>query len=175
MVENTEQKLNIEKQILDLKRELKVVTSQVDDEKREYHSIRTSIEKNKSVLEDQKKYLAEVLNDISNAKLSWALEKDAEMQKIDAKMNEAKKIIEREKLIDEKEKKLISIQNKTTDDLNEMRRIELKVEAEKTAILAIQREIDRKEEDMNKKSVEVENTMQNFKNKLKDLISQFNG
>ncbi len=168
-----EEKLNIEKDILDLKRQYKLVFHQTQEAKSEYNSIVDSIDKNKKVLEDQKTYLAEVLNDISNAKLSWAIEKDAEWQKINTKLSEAENVIKRKKELNEQEQVLRDIEQRTTEKLNEERALALKNEGERTSLIAERRADTERDQEFKAEQEKFIKDKEQFKEGVSSFVKQW--
>jgi chromosome segregation ATPase len=133
-MEQIASKLNLENEIVALKRELKNVHSQLGSLKSDYAviaALKTTIE---GQIEEQKKYLDTVQDEISNAKLNWMNERSIEMDKLAQKNAEADSVIKRKAELNEQEETLRQIEAKNTDTLNETRRLELKVAADKTAV-----------------------------------------
>lgn len=172
-MDKIEEKLKIEKEILDLKRQLKLVSHQVDEVKTEYNSITSAVERNKVLLEEQKEYLSEVLNDISNAKLSWAIEKDAELQKIKEKEAEFANVHKVKEEINKKNAEALELVEKETEILNESRRLELVLKQEKTLIENKKKEVDLVLVQIDAKEKELENKKQSFKEELNNLIKKY--
>lgn len=172
---STEEKLMIEKQIADLRRDFKHISAQVDDKKKEYHYIVDSIKTNSELLEDKKKELSDVLKDISNSKLTWAIERDAELRKLEEKSAYADSVIKKESSIDEKKREVALIQQKTVEELNEIRRVKLESEAVNTATKALERDLERRELSLKEREEKIEKERKSFKEHITKLITEWNG
>lgn len=168
-----EEKLKIEKQILEMRREYKLISYQVDEKKQEFNTILDTIDKNKAILIEQKELLTEVLNDISSARLSWAIEKDEEKQKIADKLNEVNKILEKEKELDEKKSEVQEILNKNIKILNETRTLELKLDDDKNLIKSDMRAIKDEKKDLEAKKTEIETLKKDFQEDINSLINKY--
>jgi chromosome segregation ATPase len=172
-MENIEEKLKTEKQMTDLRRELKTLTFDVGEIKREYNLISSAKEKIEKQISEQKDYLTQVLNDISNAKLQWSLEKDGEMQKLSVQLTEAEKIISKKKELDEQETKIKGIKQENTNILNDNRRLELKLAQDKTVLESLKRANEDKEEEMKKSHNVFLKEKAMFKSKVSSLLKEF--
>jgi chorismate mutase len=62
-----EDKLNIERELLDLNRQRKTLIHTVQEAKDEYNAIISAVERNKAILEEKKLELRDTLADISNS------------------------------------------------------------------------------------------------------------
>lgn len=145
-MEEIEEKLKLERDIIEARHQYKIIFNQLQDTKKEYHAVLAAVESKAKFLEEQKSYLAEVLKDISNARLSWAIEKDAEWQKINDKMAEAENVIKRKQELNIQEQLLRDIEQKTVEERNEQRQLELKNQQELKLLEAERKQIieDRK-------------------------------
>lgn len=172
-MEPIEEKLKIEKEILDLRREYKQMHGMVAEIKNEYNSIVAVKTKTETQIDEQKAYLREVLADISNAKLRWALEKDEQERAISNKLSEAENVLKRKKELNEQEQSMRVLDQKTTDSLNEMRRMELKVEGDRTSIEAEKRQLELKKEEISQREAKLESDKIQLVDKVKKVLSEF--
>lgn len=140
----TEEKLKIEKEITDLKRELKIAISQLNDTKKETNDLINLKERNKTLIDEQNAYLKTVMNDISQLKLEWAQEKNKEIEDLENKNKEVEEILNRKVELDKQEKAIKDLFQKNTDIINENRRLELKLVDDNTALNIKEREIEDK-------------------------------
>lgn len=171
--EKIEEKLKIESSITELKRQYKITHGQLEDLKSEYQNIADALGKNKALLEESKVNLTKVNNEISDARLEWMKEKDAEWQKVNAKLAEAENIIKRKQELNDQEQKLRDIEQVTTDKLNEQRQLELKNNQEIKLL-----EAEKRQHEDNKKKVvaygkKVEKDKEQFKEELSNFIKQW--
>lgn len=169
MAEDTtkiEEKLKIDNDILVAKRQYKLVFQQLEDLKSEYNQVATATEKKKELLDSYKTELTEVLNDVSNARLSWAVEKDEEWQKINNKKTEVDNILKRSSELDKKEEDLKKIEQKDTDIRNETRRLELKIEQDKTILSSKEKDIATEKDNIKKEKEDFIKEKEQFKDKI---------
>ena len=143
-MDTTEEKLKIEKEITDSKRELKIVVSQLNDTKKEANDLINLKERNKNLIDEQNAYLKTVMNDISQLKLEWAQEKNKELEDLENKNKEVEEILNRKADLDKQEKAIKDLFQKNTDIINENRRLELKLVDDNTALNIKEREIEDK-------------------------------
>ena len=143
-MDTTEEKLKIEKEITDSKRELKIVVSQLNDTKKETNDLINLKERNKTLIDEQNAYLKTVMNDISQLKLEWAQEKNKELEDLENKNKEVEEILNRKADLDKQEKAIKDLFQKNTDIINENRRLELKLVDDNTALNIKEREIEDK-------------------------------
>ena len=78
-----EEKVKEEKEITSLRREKKIVLSELTNLKDELATILNSINKNKVILEEQKEALDGMLNSISDTQLKWSQQFDAQKKEIE--------------------------------------------------------------------------------------------
>lgn len=165
-----EEKLNLEGEINTLKREKKHLISETSTAKREYLAIVDLIDTKKKQLEEDKKYHAVVIEEISNAKLSWATEKNSELSKLAEKNSEADNVLKRKAELNLQEEEIRQLVQKDTDVLNEARRLELKVDADKLDLENRERHFEGRKAEFKTKMGEFEDYKKDFKQKVKDLL-----
>lgn len=173
MGQDIEQKLKIEGEITALKKEHKRYISLIDDLKKESIELLKTKERTEKLIDENKTYLNEVMNDISDAKLKWATQKDSEMELIEKLKMDANKVLERIAEIDEKTEKDNQILDKNTNILNENRRLMLSIEQEKTAFDAEKRVFENDKNDFSQQKTDFENMKVEFKERLKSLINDY--
>lgn len=167
-----EEKLNLEKAIADLRREYKSIFSQLDSAKKEYNAIIGLNKDKEKILEDNKTYLKEVLEDISDAKTKWMLEKDEEMKKLADKISEAENVLKRKKELNEQEQKIRDIQQKDQDILNETRTLEFKLGQDKTALEVEKRQLEEQKKKHSDLTIKEEQKRVNFKDKISSFLKE---
>lgn len=170
--EQIEEKLNLEKAIADLRREYKSIFSQLDAAKKEYNVIIGLNKDKEKILEDNKIYLKEVLEEISGAKTKWMLEKDEEWKKVTDKMSEAENVLKRKKELNEQEQKLRDIQQKDQDILNETRTLEFKLGQDKTALEVEKRQLEEQRKKHSELVGKEEQKRVNFKYKINGFLEE---
>lgn len=168
-----EEKLKIEGEILSLKKEHKHMLSVVDNLKKEVTVLLQAKERSEKAISDNKAYLTEVLNDISDAKLKWVTQKDKEMEEIALMKKEAQKVLDRITEVDTKLSEDKVILQKNTDILNEKRRLELKMKQDKTIFETEKRALEKEKEDFSNDKATFETTKVEFKEKLKSLVQNY--
>lgn len=173
-METTETKLKLESEVNALKREYKTLHSQVATLKNEYTTLVEMNEKQTLFKDEQDLYLKEVLNDIANAKVEWMHEKEAELVDIAKKKEEISDIISKKSDIDKQEKKITTLLDKNTSILNEKKTLELELKSKLVEIESQNKALDTKKADILKIERSVEDKIQEFKDKVKKIISEIN-
>lgn len=172
-MEEIEEKLKLERDTIQARSQYKAVYNQLQDIKKEYNTVLSAVESKTKLLEEQKSYLTEVLKDISEARLSWTIEKDTEWQKVNAKMSEAENVLKRKQELNEQEQKLRDIEQSTTDKLNEQRRLELKNKQEVTLLDVEKRQLIEDKKKVIAYGKKVEKDKDQFKEDLTNFINQW--
>ena len=172
-MEQTEEKLRLEKQMIDLRRDVKTWVFNLEEAKREYNSVVAVKDKVEAQIKEQKDYLVQVLGEISDAKVKWAVEKDAEWQKIDGKLSEAENVLKRKKELNEQEQTLRDIQQKTEETYNKNLTLEDKLKMDKVAIDTVKEQIatDKKKFEGVQKAHESKNEF--FKQNIKRICDEY--
>lgn len=167
-----EQKLDLEKQLLDLKREYKLIFGKVDIAKKEYNSIVEINKEKERLIQNNKEYLKEVLESISIAKQQWANEKEEEWQKVNVKISEAENVIKKKQELNNQEQLLRDIDSKTQEKLVEIRNIEFKVEQDKTALEVEKNKIKEEQKKILESTKLEEKNREKFKEKIIMLLQE---
>ncbi len=171
-METTEIKLKLENDINSLKREQKSLVAQVSTLKSEYTTLNDMNEKQKKLKEEQDSYLKDVLNDISNAKIQWMHEKEAEIVEITKKKQEIDSILSRKSELDIQEKKITDIFDANTKILNEKKVLELELKRTITDIEAQKKALEIQKLEILNIEKSIENKKQELKDKLNKVISE---
>lgn len=174
MEQNTsiEEKLKLENDIATLRRELKNILAQTTGAKSEYNSIVGLIDSNKKLLEEQKEYLVNVQNVISQAKLDWMQERNQEMDKLAEKSAEAENIIKRKGELNEQEETIRKLEANDIEVRNETRRLELKVQEDMTGVKAKERALEIEKDKLEERENKLLKDVQNFKEKVAKVLKE---
>lgn len=124
-MEQTELKITLEKDVLELKRQYKYALENLERTKSDTNDVLAVKERVTKEINERNEELTKVLNDISNEKLTWALKKQSEIEEIEQKNLKAEQILKKESDLAIKEIELKKIKEETVDIRNEARRIEL--------------------------------------------------
>ena len=171
-MENTEIKLKIEGEVNALKREYKVMYEKVATLKNEYEILSAMNEKQKAFKDEQNTYLKEVLNDISDAKVQWMHEKEAEYVDIAKKREEIKEIVDKKSELDKQESKITTLLEKNTAVLNENRTLKLELESKTTDIESKKKELETIRESIEKDKKSLSKEIISFKDKMNKIIKE---
>lgn len=167
-----EEKLKIEMDNTTLKREHKNLVALVAGIKSEYASTFSIVESNKKLIEEQSAYLTEIQNDISNAKLNWLSEREAQMSEITDMKSEAQNVLNRKAELNEQEEKIRQIEANDIEVRNETRSLELKLAQDKKDIEVLERDLIE-----NKKKHEIEKAKllkdkKDFKERVAEVLKE---
>lgn len=167
-----EQKLKLENDIATFRRELKNTLSQLSIAKSEYNGVVELTDKNKKLLDEQKKYLQTVLNDIASAKIAWAQEQNVERMKLEEKTSAADNVLLRKKELNEQEETIRQLLLKDEKVLNENKQLEFKLSQDKTALEVEMNRIKNLELDMKRQEEKSEKDNTDFKNRVTEVLKQ---
>jgi len=165
-MDTTEEKLKIETDITNAKRELIIVLSQLSDAKKEASDTTQLKARNVKLIDEQNEYLKTVMNDISTLKLEWAQEKAKELEDLEEEHKKVKEILDRGVELDKQELAIKELFQKNTDIVNDNRRLELKLVDDNTALNVKEREL----EDAKKEFEIVKNEQDEKVNEIKSKI-----
>lgn len=168
-----EEKVKEEKEITSLRREKKIVLSELTNLKDELATILNSINKNKVILEEQKEALDGMLNSISDTQLKWSQQFDAQKKEIEEEKKKLLVVEELKKEISEKENKILTEKEEVKELLKEKRQIVLDIKKENSVLVAKERAIEDKIAEFDKKVSKFEEDKVVFKNSLEKLINDF--
>lgn len=172
MGQDLEQKLKIESEVLAIKRELKYATDSLSRVKTDTQDIINTKERVTKEIGERNKELVEVLNDISNAKLTWALERQEQMDSLSQKHKEADEIIKTKSEIAVTLSEIKKVEEKNTDILNETRRLELKVKNDELLLKNREKELENGQKALEKREKTLENDKKEFKNKVLKVLEE---
>lgn len=167
-----EEKLKLEMDITALKREHKNLSVQVNAIKNEYASTFSIVEDNKKLIEEQRSYLSEIQNDISNAKLNWISEKEAQMEEVNDMKNAAQNVLNRKGELNEQEERIRQLEASDIEVRNETRRLELKLEEEKKGIASREKELAEKNKKHEAEKAKLLQDKKGFKEKVTEVLKQ---
>lgn len=170
--QSLEQKLKLENDIAILRRDLKNTTSQLVGVKSEYTAIIGLIEKNKTLLDEQKKYLQTVLNDIAGAKIAWAQEQNVEKLKLEEKTSAADNILNRKKELNDQEEDIRQLLQKNEKTLNENRTLEFKLGQDKTANDVVENRAKSREADVARREEKLVKDVQELKERVSAVLQE---
>lgn len=169
-MEQTEAKLKLESEIVSLKREHKYALENVSRVKLDTNELISTKERLNKEISDANYTLTKVLNDISDSKLAWAIEKQKEAEKITNKNIEVQKILDKESELNKKEEEVKETEKKITGLRNENRQLELKLEKDNIALDVKRREIEDKNKDLEQEKKDFELKKDKFKKELSELV-----
>ncbi len=173
-MEQIETKLNLENDILALKKEYKSMHNQVALIKSEYASI-AELKKNVDAqISEAKEYLTSVNNEISESKLKWVTDKNVQMQELEKKQAEAQKIIDKRYELGEEEIKLQKIKNDTVEARNEKRMLEEKIKGEKKEIEVERKTIEVKYTELDTEKELFSKEKEGIKKQIVEMINKIN-
>lgn len=172
-MEQTEIKIKIEAEILTLKRELKYITENLTWLKADTNEIIATKERVTLEISERNDELNKILNEISDEKLKWALERQAQMDELAEKNSQAENILKRKAELNEQEEKIRQIELSDIEIRNETRRLELKNLADKTASEAILKQIEEDRNTLNEERTKNLQIQEDFKLKLSELIKSY--
>lgn len=173
-MEQTEQKLIIEGEIVSLKREHKYALDTLGRVKADTAEIIGVKERVTKEIEARQLELTKVLEDISQEKLKWAIDKQGQLDEIANMKSEAQNVLNRKAELNKQEEDIRQIEAKNTDVLNETRRLELKLEGDKTALKVEKKEIQEEKTAIKTEKVELKKEIQSFKEKLVKVLEEAN-
>lgn len=168
----TEQKIKLEGEIATLKREYKYAFENLARIKEDTVEIISTKDRVTREIAERNVDLVKILNDISDAKLTWALEKQKDMDELALKNSEADKILTRKSELDKQEEELRLIEVKNTQILNETRTLELKIKDGEATLKARENEIDSEKKRVEKKEVKLEKDQEEFKKKVVQVLEE---
>jgi chromosome segregation ATPase len=170
MGQNTEEKLKIEGEILNLKRELKYATENLARVKADTQDVINTKERITKEIGERNDDLTRILNEISDQKLAWALERQGQLDEIANKRSEADNILKRKGELNEQEERIRKIEQSEISARNEARQLELKVKDEKDIVNAERRRLEDDIKEFEKEKVKFAKDKENFKEKVIKVI-----
>lgn len=172
--ENIEQKLKLENEVNNLKREHKKISSLVSSLKLEHDSLVSIVEKKKVEKEEQDKYLKNVLNDIANAKVVWSQERELKEVELFEKNKEVDLIIAKKSELDIQEQENLKILEDNTKILNDNRVLLLELKDKEIEIeTKIKLVEDIKLSIENERKLLADEVI-DFKNKINRIVKEIN-
>lgn len=169
---NTEEKIKIEAETALLKREYKYAMENLSRIKAETNEILTTRDRLAGELKASSEELNKVLLEISDAKLRWMSEKQAELDLIADKNAQADNIIKRKAELNEQEEAIRKLEASDIEIRNETRRLELKLAGDKTALEHEKKELEEKQEQFNKTIADIESNRADFKKRVEKVLKE---
>lgn len=123
-----EQTIKIEGDILRLNRELKYATESLARVKADTQDVIATKERVTKEINERNDNLTQILNDISDAKLAWALEKQVQLKELEDKRTEVDSVIKRKAELKEQEETIRKVEAEAVKARNEQRALEFKNE-----------------------------------------------
>ena len=171
-MEQTESKLKLEGEILALKREYKYALENLNRVKVDTAEIISTKERITKEIGERNEDLNKILNEISEHKLTWALEQQGQMDEISIKKAEADKILERKGELDIQEEKIKKIASDNVEVRNETRRLELKIKEDQTALKVKERELEEERGQLEKEKIKIQKGQSDFKKKVSEVLKE---
>lgn len=169
-MEQTEIKIKLESDIANAQRDLKFTLSRLDSAKSEYNTVLSLKNNLDAQVEEMEKYLTQVTNDISNAKLEWVTLKETEKKELEEREQKAKEIIDAESKLDEKLKKIEATKEEVTEIKNENKREKLNLDTERKQIENAKQELTSKEQQIERHAKLLEENKQKFKDETASIV-----
>jgi len=127
----TEQSIQIEGEILNLKRELKYATENLARVKADTQDIIATKERVTREIGERNEDLTHILNEISDQKLKWALERQGQLDELNLKNSQAQNVLNRKAELNKQEEAIRKLEASEVEARNEARRLEFKNEQTK--------------------------------------------
>lgn len=169
-MEQTEIKIKLESEIATAQRDLKFTLGRLDSAKSEYNTVLSLKNNLDTQVEEMEKYLTQVTNDISNAKLEWVTLKETEKKELQEREKKAQEILDTENKLDEKLKKIERTKDEVTEIKNENKREKIELDTERKQIENKKAELQEKEESINKQAKLLEESKQKFKDETVSMV-----
>lgn len=170
--DQTEEKLKIENEITALKREYKYALDNLTRVKSDTNDIIAVKDRVTGEIADRQTDLTKIINEISSEKLTWATKRHEELTDLENKQAEVQNILKRKAELSEQEETIRQLEANDIEIRNEMRRLELKLEADKTAIAAQKREVEEAIKKSNDLIEVVQSEQEEFKKRVQKILKE---
>lgn len=169
---NTVEKLKLENDTYNLKREYKYALERLEKVKAETLEIVDVKEKAFTEYELVQQKLTDVLNTISDEKLKWATDRNLEIFSIEKRKKEVDAVLDLKQSLDKKEEDLIKKEDKITLIRNEARAIELKNKQKETELIARENNIDEQLKQIENIKLSIQKEKEDFKTSVSKLLDK---
>lgn len=155
MEPTTEEKLKMESEISSMNREFKYALENLKRIKADTAEMLATRDRITKEITEQDKALTQVINDISEQKLNWTMERQAQQDELSSHKSLAEEEITiRSAELDKQEKRINTVNEEVTAVRNETRQLELSLKRMNTELEAKQKEVERKQSELvNKENV----------------------
>lgn len=167
-----EEKLRIENETLALKREYKYALENLSRVKADTNEILATREKVTKEIAERTEDLNKVLLEISTAKLNWMNEKQVEVAELAEKNAQADNVIKRKAELNQQEEVIRQIQASDIEIRNETRRLELKLENDRIALEAREKQFQEDKENAEIKHQKDLKEIQDFKKRVQKVLQE---
>lgn len=167
-----EEKLKLENETLTLKREYKYALENLNRSKTDTAEIITTKERVTNEVNERNKELTKILNQISDEKLQWALEKQREYDEIAQKKSDAENVLKRKAELNDQEERIRVLEASEIDARNEARRLELKNETTKLDFENREKQIKVLQKIVDDDRSKFEKDKENFKEEVIKIIKK---
>lgn len=171
-MESIETKLNLENDVVALKREFKYLTSQLATLKTEYASVSSLKKTTEEQIEDAQKHATTIQNDVSELKLRWIIERQKQDEEIQKKMAEVQSILDKEVELEKQEEKINAKFEETKALRDEKRQLELKIKEDTILLESKENALLVRESEIEKNKNLIEKDKEQFKARVVDLLNK---
>lgn len=171
-MEITEENLKTERDTFALNRDYKHAVENLARVKKDTGDAIAVKDKVSAEIEERKEELQSVLNQIAAEKVSWAQHRHAELSELEGKQSEANNVIKRKGELNDQEEAIRKTLKQDEDALNENRRLEFKIEQDKTALEVERNQIKSRELDMSRREEKLLKDAADFKEKIISVLHQ---
>ena len=173
-MESIETKLNLENDVVALKREFKYLTTQLATLKAEYASVSSLKKTIEEQIEDAQKHATTIQNDVSELKLRWIIERQKQDEEIQKKRAEVQSILDKEVELAKQEIKINDKFEETKALRDEKRQLELKIKDDMTQLESKENALSIRESEIEKNIELLEKNKEQFKQKIVEVLNQVN-
>jgi len=173
-MEEIETKTQIQSDISQLKREYKSLSVSISTLKVEHDSLVSINDRQRIIKSQLDEDIKSIINQIADAKLQWAHEREAQEVEISEKIKEIADIIARKSELDIQEQKNLQILEDDKKVLNENRVLMLELEDKAVEIESKKRELEVIESSIEAKRKLLEDEVTDFKNKINRVVKEIN-
>lgn len=169
---HTETKLKLEADIAELKRQYKYALENLERVKGDTKDILDLKDRATAEIDARNEELTSLLNEISNEKLTWVVEKQSQIDKLEERESAAQNILNRKDELNAQEEEIRQIEARDTEIRNEARRLELKNESTALEFENREKQIKVLKGELEDKKKEFENDKKAFKDQVIKVLNQ---
>lgn len=174
MTNITEEKLKMENDTANLKREYKYALENLAKVKSDTNDVLTIKENTLTLIGQKTNELNNLSIEISSLKLAWMQEKSREMEEISTKKSEADNVIKRKAELNKQEEEIRKIEASDILARDEARRLEFKNEQTTTAFEVRENEIKNHYKEIERREKKLDKDISNFKLSVVKALEQVN-